>query len=204
MGDLDGGAKLDVDANIEGGGKIDIDVDHSHSSDSDDDKKDKKKGGFGFGMPKMPKFHGPHFGGGAKGDIDVEMPDASIDGGAKVGLDGGIHGGGKIDLDAGIDVNTPDLTVKADAPDVDVSAGIGGDVDLDVDAKTGKPKGGLKFGMKMPKLHGPHFGGKGDANLDGGAKLDVDANIEGGGKIDIDVDHSHSSDSDDDKKDKKK
>jgi len=46
---------------------------------------------------KMPKFHGPHFGGGAKGDVDVEIPDAHID------------GGGKIDLDAGVDVETPDV-----------------------------------------------------------------------------------------------
>merc|ERR1712034_272139 len=152
-----------------------------------------------MGGMKMPKFHGPHFGGGVKGDVDAEMPDAHID------------GGGKIDLDAGVDVETPDVTAKVDGPDVDVSAGIDADVSGDVDFKGGvgvelkrdrshshsdsdddkekkkkdkKSKGSFNFGMKMPKFHGPHFGGRAKGEVD--AEM-PDAHIDGGGKIDLDA-----------------
>merc|ERR1719427_676860 len=114
---------------------------------------------------KMPKFHGPSFGGGVKADAD--LPDANID------------AGGNVDLDAAIDVKAPSADINVGGPDVDLSAGGGVDVDVD------KPKagGGFKFGMKMPKFHGPSFGGgvKADADL-------PDANIDAGVKVDLDAD----------------
>merc|ERR1712013_828600 len=111
----------------------------------------------------MPKFHGPSFGGGIKADAD--LPDADIDAGAKVNLDGGV------------DVKAPDVSAEVDAPDVDVSAKVDApDIDLSAggDVDVGKPKGGFKFGLKMPKFHGPSFGGgiKADADL---PDADIDA-----------------------------
>merc|ERR1712000_288442 len=99
---------LDADVKVGGGAGVDIDLgrDRSGSHSSSDDekdkekkKKDKKSKGFGFGV-KMPKFHGPSFGGGAKGDVDIETPDAHIDGGAK------------LDVDAGVEVEKPVVTAK--------------------------------------------------------------------------------------------
>merc|ERR1712019_113271 len=112
-----------------------------------DDKKKKKKkkdkkGGFGFSM-KMPKFHGPNFGGGAKGDVNLDGPDANLD----------------IDGKAKLDADIPDADVKLKSPDMDVGAGA--DVKLpDVDVKSpdadiNLPKGdasaGLDFGLKGRK-----------------------------------------------------
>merc|ERR1712019_79238 len=107
-----------------------------------DDKKKKKKkkdkkGGFGFSM-KMPKFHGPNFGGGAKGDVNLDGPDANLD----------------IDGKAKLDADIPDADVKRKSPDMDVGAGAdvklpdmdvkSPDVDVDVkspDADINLPKG---------------------------------------------------------------
>merc|ERR1712121_323957 len=63
----------------------------SHSdSDDDDDKKKKKKdksgGGFGFGL-KMPKFHGPNFGGSGKAKGGIDGPDLDVDGKAKLDIE---------------------------------------------------------------------------------------------------------------------
>merc|ERR1712226_1259369 len=164
MGDIEG---PDVKADIDG---PDVDVSADiEGPDADIDLKGKKKGFGGFGL-KMPSFH---LGGGAKGDVDVDMPE------------GNLHGDGKIDLDGGVEVEGPDIKADIDGPDVDVSANIGGpDVDLSGGADLKGKKKGFGFGMKMPSLHGPKFGGKAKGDVD----VEMpDAHLGGDGKIDMDI-----------------
>merc|ERR1712013_936031 len=187
MGNLDGGVHVkapDVSAEVDA---PDVDVSAGAEGEIDlsaggDVDVGKPKGGFKFGL-KMPKFHGPSFGGGIKANAD--LPDADIDAGAKVDLDGGVDVKTP-DASAEVDVPDVDVSAKVDAPDVDLSAGAGGDIDLsaggDVDVE--KPKGGFKFGFKMPKLSGPSFSGgvkggvKGDLDVDAGAKADLDGGVD--------------------------
>merc|ERR1712226_311754 len=125
---LHGDAKVDLDAGIDVDSpdvKADIkgpDMDVSadlETPDADLDSKGKKGKGFGFNW-KFPKFHGPHFGG-KKGDINVEVPDAHIDGGGKIEGDADID----VDIPKG-NISTPDVdaSVKVDTPDADISGGI--------------------------------------------------------------------------------
>merc|ERR1712048_1279006 len=99
---------------------------HSSTSSSDSDdggkkkKKKDKKGSFGFGI-KMPKLHGPSFGGGAKDDVNLDGPDTNLD----------------IDGKAKLDADIPNADATLSTPDVGVNAGADTDVKLpDVDVKS--------------------------------------------------------------------
>ena len=145
---------------------------------------------------KMPKFHGPNFGGKGKADVDVPEGDA------KASLP---------DVDVDIKTKSPDVNVDVEAksPDVDVDLKGSGSLDGSLSGPEGKkPKGGFKFGIKMPKFHGPKFGGKVkgpkvDESLSGsdveikapkveasGPDVDVDLDLKGKGSISGSVDGS--------------
>jgi len=190
-------------------GGIDFGIDGrrgSHSSGDGDEKEKKKKskkhkGGFSF---KLPKFHGPNFGGSRKGDIHVETPEENINGTTNVAISGEIDPNTpdfKAQLDAPEDVKTgaevelPGASVKTATRNLDVegdgklSGDISGDINLttpdlsggigiggrrgshsseegdDKEKKEKKSKSGFGFGLKMPKFHGPSFGGSGKGEV---------------------------------------
>uniref|UniRef100_UPI00398ECF18 neuroblast differentiation-associated protein AHNAK-like isoform X1 n=1 Tax=Pristiophorus japonicus TaxID=55135 RepID=UPI00398ECF18 len=146
----------------------------------------KVKGGHDINLPSA------NIGGEIKGpkiDVDVDMPEADIEGGSgrfqmpKFRLPKFQMGGGKVEgPDLDIDANLPKADVKLSGPKIEGGVEVP-DVDLDVEGGSGKIKG-PKFklpGFKIsgPKFHKPDF----DLELKGpkvsGDIIDPDVNLEG-------------------------
>ncbi|XP_048586500.1 neuroblast differentiation-associated protein AHNAK [Nematostella vectensis] len=115
---------------------------------------------------KEPTFEGKAKTPNIKGDVDIEGPDADVDGsswkfkGPKMPKFGGNGRSPDVDIhgpDFNGDIDSPDIDIKGkiDSPEVNVK----GDIDSP-DADINGP--GWKFkGPKMPKFKGPSFEGKG-------------------------------------------